>query len=104
VLASNVTGYVRVDDTVHSHNPGPFTELDPRYTYYDPRYSADPATDLLNPQLGLKWSALDLKLLVTNALNQHPDLQLFADAPGSTLVYAYTLQPRTLGLTANWTF
>jgi hypothetical protein len=29
---------------------------------------------------------------------------VYADAPGSTLVYAYTLQPRTLGLTANWAF
>jgi outer membrane receptor protein involved in Fe transport len=103
-LNANATGYVRVDDTIHSHNPGPFTELDKRYSYYDPRYTADPATDLLNPQLGLKCSALDLKLYVTNALNQHPDLQVYADAPGSTLVYAYTLQPRTLGLTANWAF
>ena len=104
MVAPNATGYVRIDDTIHSHNPGPFTELDRRYTYYDPRYTADPATDLLNPQLGLKWASLDLKLLVTNALNQHPDLQLYADAPYSTLVYAYTLQPRTLMLTANWKF
>lgn len=103
-LAPSATGYIRVDDTIHSHNPGPFTELDHRYTYYDPRYTADPATDLLNPQVGVKWTALDVKLFVTNALNQHPDLQLYADAPGSTLVYAYTLQPRTLGLTANWKF
>ncbi|MGA3156252.1 MAG: TonB-dependent receptor [Steroidobacteraceae bacterium] len=104
MMGPSALGYMRVDDTIHSHNPGPFTELDHRYTYYDPRYTADPATDLLNPQLGLKWAALDLKLFVTNALNQHPDLQLYADAPYSTLVYAYTLQPRTLGLTANWKF
>jgi iron complex outermembrane recepter protein len=104
LLGPGATGYVRVDDTIHSHNPGPFTELDHRYTYYDPRYTADPATDLLNPQLGVKWAALDLKLFVSNALNQHPDLQLYADAPGSTLEYAYTVQPRTLGLTANWKF
>jgi outer membrane receptor protein involved in Fe transport len=104
LVAAGTSGYVRVDDTIHSHNPGPFTELDHLYTYYDPRYTADPATNLLNPQLGLKWASLDLKLFVTNALNQHPELQLYADEPGSTLVYAYTLQPRTLGLTANWTF
>jgi outer membrane receptor protein involved in Fe transport len=104
LVTQGTSGYVRVDDTIHSHNPGPFTELDQRYTYYDPRYTADPATDLLNPQLGLKWASLDMKLFVTNALNQHPELQLYADAPYSTLVYAYTLQPRTLGLTANWTF
>jgi outer membrane receptor protein involved in Fe transport len=103
-LNSSAVGYVRVDDTVHSHNPGPFTELDHRYTYYDPRFTADPAQNLLSTQLGIKWLALDLKVFVTNALNQHPELQLYADAPGSTLLYAYTLQPRTLGLNATWKY
>jgi iron complex outermembrane receptor protein len=99
-MAHNVLGYVRIDDSVWSHNPGPFSELDPRVIGYEPRFLADPATNLLGLQLGFVRSRLDVKLSLQNALNSHPVLQPSADAPGSALIYAHTLRPRTWALTA----
>ena len=90
--------------TVLGHNPGPFTELDPRAIGYDPRFVADPATSILNLKLCVIWSKLDLRLFVNNALNAHPLLQSSADAPGSVPIYAHTLTPRTWGLAGAWRF
>ena len=44
------------------------------------------------------------KLFINNALNAQPLLQRSADAPGSSLIYAYTLRPRTVGLACGWTY
>jgi outer membrane receptor protein involved in Fe transport len=103
-ITHEITGCARIDEVVHSHNPGPFTELDPRAIGYDPRFVADPATSILNLKLCLIWSKLDLRLFVNNALDAHPLLQSSADSPGSLPVYSYTLPPRTWGLAAVWRF
>ncbi|MDB6087189.1 MAG: TonB-dependent receptor, plug, partial [Gammaproteobacteria bacterium] len=103
-LAGVSTGYLRAEEITHSHNPGPFSELDPKSVSYDPRISADPATYLLNVQLGLMRQGFNVRLFVNNATNTHPQLQRYSDAVGSALVYAYSLRPRTLGLMGNWTF
>jgi iron complex outermembrane recepter protein len=103
-ITHEITGCARIDEVVHSHNPGPFTELDPRAVGYDPRFVADPATSVLNLKLGLIWSKLDLRLFVNNALDAHPLLQSSADAPGSLPTYAHTLTPRTWGLVGAWSF
>jgi iron complex outermembrane recepter protein len=103
-LVHGAMGYVRIEDIVHSHNPGPFSELDPRNINYDPSLRADPATNLLNLQLGMTWWSWDIKVFVDNALDSQPDLQRDVDAPGSALVYAYTLRPRTVGVRVNWSF
>jgi outer membrane receptor protein involved in Fe transport len=103
-ITHEITGCARIDEIVHSHNPGPFTELDPRAVGYDPRFVADPATSILNLKLCAKWSQLDLRLFVNNALDAHPLLQLSADAPGSLPAYAHTLTPRTWGLAGAWRF
>ena len=103
-IAHEIAGYARIDETVHSHNPGPFTELDPKAIGYDPRFVADPAINMLNLKLGLIWSRLDLRLFVNNALDDHPLLQPSSDAPGSLPVYAHTLTPRTWGLAGTGRF
>jgi iron complex outermembrane receptor protein len=103
-ITHEIRGTARIDEVVHSHNPGPFTELDPRAIGYDPRFVADPATSILNLKLGLIWSKLDLRLFVNNALDAHPLLQSSADAPGSLPAYAHTLTPRTWGLVGAWRF
>jgi outer membrane receptor protein involved in Fe transport len=97
-------GYARIDEIVHSHNPGPFTELDSRAIGYDPRFMADPATNIVNFKVGLIRSKFDLRLFVNNLLDAHPLLQSSADAPGSLPVYAHTLTPRTWGLNGIWSF
>jgi outer membrane receptor protein involved in Fe transport len=103
-ITPEITGCARIDEVVHSHNPGPFTEHDPRAIGYDPRIVADPATSMLNARLCLTWSKLELRLFVNNALDTHPLLQSSADAPGSLPVYAHTLTPRTWGLAGGWRF
>jgi outer membrane receptor protein involved in Fe transport len=103
-ITQEITGFSRIDEVVHSHNSGPFTELDPRAIGYDPRFVADPSTSVLNLKLGLIWSNLNLRLFVNNALAAHPLLQSSADAPGSLPTYAYTLTPRTWGLVGEWSF
>jgi iron complex outermembrane recepter protein len=103
-ITHEITSYARIDEVVHSHNPGPFTELDPKAIGYDPRFVADPATSVLDLKLGLIWSKLDLRLFVNNASGAHPLLQSSADAPGSLPVYAHTLTPRTWGFVGAWSF
>jgi iron complex outermembrane recepter protein len=103
-ITHEITGCARIEEVVHTRNPGPFTELDPRAIGYDPRYVADPATKVLNLKLCLMWSKLDVRLFVNNSLGAHPLLQSSADAPASLLTYAYTLTPRTLGLVGSWSF
>ena len=87
-----------------SPNPGPFSELNPRNIDYEPRLRADPATDMLNLSIGFHRSCADIKLFVTNALNSLPVLQAIADAPGSSLIYAYTFRPRTVGVAGSCSF
>jgi outer membrane receptor protein involved in Fe transport len=103
-ITREISGYARIDEVVHSHNPGPFTELDPKAIDYDPRFVADPAISVLDLDLGMIWSKLDLRLFVNNALGAHPLLQSSADAPGSLPAYAHTLTPRTWGLVGAWSF
>jgi outer membrane receptor protein involved in Fe transport len=103
-LAGTTTAYLRAEEIAHSHNPGPFTELETSSPSYDPRLSADPATYLLNLQLGLTQLGVNVRIFVNNTTNARPLLQRYTDAPGSALVYAYTLRPRTVGLMGSWSF
>jgi outer membrane receptor protein involved in Fe transport len=96
--------YLHGEEIIHSHNAGPFTELDPRYPSFDPSLTADPATYLLNLQLGVTNRDLNVRVFVNNATNTQPLLQRYADAPGSSLVYAYTLRPRTVGVLGTFNY
>jgi hypothetical protein len=101
-LRRGATLYASAEDDVRSHNPGPFSEQDPNFFIYDSRIRADPAINLISVHGGISWSAVTFEAFVKNLLNQHPVLQLYADAPGSPLLYAHTLQPRTIGLSWTW--
>ena len=103
-VAGATTAYLRAEEIAHSHNSGPFTELETKSTSYDPRLGADPATYLLNLQMGLTGRGVNVRIFVNNVTNAQPRLQSYADGPGSALLYAYTLRPRTVGLMGNWTF
>jgi outer membrane receptor protein involved in Fe transport len=85
-----------------SHNPGPFPELNPLFPTYDPRQAADPATQQWNISAALLKHQLEVNVYVDNVLNQHPTLQISGDAPGTPIIYAYTLRPRTIGLSVTW--
>jgi outer membrane receptor protein involved in Fe transport len=103
-IGSGATAYVGAEEIVHSHNPGPFLEANPESPSFNTTQFPDPATKLLNLHLGVTHGGLDLKVSLLNALNSQPLLQRDSDAPGSTLQYAYTFRPRTLGLTGTWRY
>jgi len=103
-LSAGISAYAHAEELVHSHNPGPFSELDPRSISYSPLYTADPATYQLNMQIGISGAHWDNKLFIANAFNSLPVLQRNADAGNSSLIYAYTFRPRTVGITTNWRF
>ena len=103
-VLSGLVAYARADETIHSHSPGPFSELDPRSISYSPRYTADPATYLLNMRAGLTGSQWDMQFFLNNVLNAAPVLQRNADSASSSLIYAYTLRPRAFGITGSWHF
>jgi iron complex outermembrane recepter protein len=103
-IGADLALFARAQDIVRSHNPGPFSELNPKSISYSPGYTADPATNLLDLQIGIVRSHWDLRLFMNNALDSTPVLQRNADAPGSTLVYAYTFRPRTTGIAGSWKF
>jgi iron complex outermembrane receptor protein len=101
---STTAVYIHGEEIIHSHNPGPFTELDPKSASYDPGLIADPATYLFNLQLGVTRPNLNVHLFVNNVTNTQPLLQRDADAVGSTLQYAYTLRPRTVGVLGTFSY
>jgi iron complex outermembrane receptor protein len=103
-ITAGVEAYARAENLVHSHNPGPFSELDPKSISFSPRYTADPATAQLNVQFGTTWRHCDVRMFVNNALDSHPVLQRNADSGPSSLIYAYTFRPRTIGITGSWNF
>jgi iron complex outermembrane receptor protein len=101
-LTADINAYVAANDLFASHNPGPFTESDPNAVSYAPTIRADPATNRLNLRLGVQRAGLDIRLSLENALNSTPALHLDTDVNGSSLLYAYTFRPRTIGLVMSW--
>lgn len=87
---------------VRSHAAGPYPELNPAFTLYDPRFVADPATVQWNLGLGIGLRRGSLDLMIDNVLNRHPVLQRDGDYPGTPLLYAMTLRPRTFGMALHW--
>jgi outer membrane receptor protein involved in Fe transport len=103
-IAPGATTYARAEWIVHSHNSGPFLEANHESPSFNTTEFPDPATKLLNLHWGVTRGGLDLKVSVLNALNSQPLLQRDSDVSGSTLQYAYTFRPRTLGLTVTQRF
>jgi iron complex outermembrane recepter protein len=96
--------YLRGDYQYHSHNPGPFRTEIPTGPAYFPQLTADPATHLFNARLGYVRSSLDVSLYVNNVFDAHPLLGKFLWSSSSSLVAYDTFRPRTIGLTANYSF
>lgn len=103
-LRGRVTGYARADWQVQSHNPGPFYSWHPDDAYYAPTRTSNPATNLLNIRSGLRWSHVDVCLLVSNLLDSQPTLLRRNNSIHDTLFYATTFQPRTIGVSGTVSF
>jgi iron complex outermembrane receptor protein len=105
VLGNGIALNFRAQDAFHSRNPGPFHTSDPTSPYYAPGLEADPATNLLNLGANLAHSNVELGVFVNNALDAHPTLlKRNKGVDVSTLFYATTLRPRTLGISVGWRF
>jgi outer membrane receptor protein involved in Fe transport len=103
-LGSDLIGYARAEDEVHSHNPGPFYSQHPDDAFYAPGRVADPTTNLLSTRAGFKWSRFDLGLYVNNLLDSQPTLSRRNNFREDTLIYATTFRPRTIGLSGSVQF
>jgi iron complex outermembrane receptor protein len=126
-LARGVTADFRVQDVLHSRNPGPFSTRPasqscclqgqappyppspwPWSVENDPR--ADPATNVVSARARFSRSSVDVTVYIDNALNSQPTLTRKSEGSyngfvfGPNLVYATTLRPRTLGLSVATRF
>jgi hypothetical protein len=96
-LSSGTATELRAEDGFRSRNPGPFYNTNPASPFFVLDRRADPSTNLLNLRATLRWTRSDLALFVNNALDSRPTLQ-------RNFPFAYTLRPRTIGLTASWRY
>jgi outer membrane receptor protein involved in Fe transport len=97
-----------------SQSPGPFITQNVGSLNYYPLAAPDPATHMYNGRVGYTMGKLDLTAYVNNILNNTPELSkyqpnnAFCTPPGNPLCYNLvdytTFRPRTLGITALYTF
>jgi outer membrane receptor protein involved in Fe transport len=91
-------------DTVYtSQNPGPFITQNTVVNYYNLAV-ADPATHLYNARVGYEINKVDLTFFVNNIGNNTPALSKYQANGSSSLITYTTFVPRTIGLTANYSF
>jgi iron complex outermembrane recepter protein len=86
-----------------SQNPGPFITQNTAVNYYGLAV-ADPATHLYNTRVGYMINKLDLTFFVNNIGNNTPALSKYQANGGSSLITYTTFVPRTVGLSANYSF
>jgi outer membrane receptor protein involved in Fe transport len=104
-LGDRLIGHVRAENIFHSHNPGPFYTGDPSSPFYAPGLVADPANNLLNLRLDVQDGPVEVALYLNNVLDSEPTLlQRNKGNDLSTLYYATTFRPRTVGLAGTWRF
>ena len=96
-------GYVRVDDTFHSKNPGPYS---PTTNTSSPTYNAyfipSPSYNQLNMHIGMTRGEWDASVYALNVLNSHPLLFNAALQPFTFYGATFTLQPLTIGMAATY--
>ena len=96
-------GYVRMDYTYHSQNPGPYNPTaDTTSPTYNPYFVANPSYGQLNVHVGATSRGWDVSLYALNALNSHPLLYNNALQPFTFYGATFTLQPRTIGMAATY--
>jgi iron complex outermembrane recepter protein len=103
-ISEGFVARIQAQDMFHGRNSGPFTTDNPGAIVYAPERGPDPSTQQVNMIASAVWRRLELSLFVRNALDSQPVLQRRNRIAGDTLFYATTLRPRTVGLSANWSF
>lgn len=104
-MTSGVTIEIRVEDYFNGGNPGPSLKDNPASPFYVAGNFPEPSTNLLNLRVNVRWTDMDLGLFVNNVLDARPILNRISsfgccDVDGVST--AYTLTPRTVGVSATW--
>jgi outer membrane receptor protein involved in Fe transport len=95
---------LRAQYIYHSHNNRSLITADPASPSYAPLDVADPTTHVGNLRADYTTGALDFGVYLNNVFNSHPSLAAEQDTPASNLVTNSTFRPRTLGVSANYSF
>jgi outer membrane receptor protein involved in Fe transport len=103
-FSRDIVGFVRVEDVFNNRNPGPFSTQIPGGVSESEALRSNPSINLVNLRAGATFGSYNIALFVNNALNAHPALSTYLDAPTSTLFYNTTLRPFTVGVNANIEF
>jgi iron complex outermembrane receptor protein len=102
--------YWRIEDTYHSKNDGPFSQQNPaNRVVYDPEVPDEPANNIFNMKVGVRFKGIDASLFADNLADAHPLMSTFhvgQRSPGDAdhRYFSNTFTPRTVGvrLTANF--
>lgn len=89
-----------------SQSPGPFITQNLQSPNYYGLATPDPATHLYNGRVGYTMGKLDLTAYCNNIFNNTPALSKYQanNTPGYNLLSYTTFRPRTLGITALYSF
>ena len=90
---------LHVQDHYHGGKSRHRLEDNPDSPFYQAFGNADSKTNILDLRVGVKAGPADIAVFVNNALDSSPVLNRF---PGFHT--AYTLTPRTIGVSATWLF
>jgi iron complex outermembrane receptor protein len=93
----------------------PYLHMDAQYTsnyhtgnpndaLYDPVQDAYPSTTLVSARVGMKLRTWDVALFCKNLLDSHSILWTIHDVPTSELVQHGVFAPRSIGITAKYSF
>jgi outer membrane receptor protein involved in Fe transport len=102
-LANGDKFHAWADTLYTSRNPGPFITQNTEINGY-PLAVPDPATHLYNARVGYTIDKLDLTVFINNIANNTPALSTYQANGGSSLVTNTTFQPRTVGVSAIYSF
>jgi outer membrane receptor protein involved in Fe transport len=102
-----VTVNLRAEDYFRGGDPGRSLEDNPDSPFFAPDNFSAPSTNLLNLHVNVRWASMNLGLYVNNALDSRPILNRtysFGCCNVDGVDAAYTLTPRTVGVSATWRF
>jgi outer membrane receptor protein involved in Fe transport len=97
IIDTSVT--LHVEDHYHGGKSRNRLEDNPDSPFYRAFGNADSTTNILNLRANVKVGPADIAVFVNNALDSSPVLNQFP-----VFGTAYTLTPRTVGISANWRF
>ncbi|HEX3847447.1 MAG TPA: TonB-dependent receptor [Steroidobacteraceae bacterium] len=86
-----------------SRNPGPFITQNTNINGY-PLAVPDPPTHMYNARVGYLINKVDLTAFVNNIANSTPALSKYQANGTSNLITYTTFQPRTIGVSVNYSF